>query len=158
MKKNTTTYLIIGALAIGGYLAYKKGLFSKKAEETTEETTEEKPEDTKTQTQSFLPSGASATTFATGSGGSSPVEKATAIIDIATSGKPLSEAINKAKGLLEDYKAGKVIIKTKKGQKNVKVTKKSSAEKRATRMAKRTTRKATRIAKRTTKKGVKTTM
>lgn len=151
MKKNTTTYLIIGAIVIGGYFAYKNGMFGKKTSATPDDTADDTaddttPDDTKP-VNINLPSTPATTTTATGSGGSTPLEKATAIIDIATSGKPLSDAIDKAKGLLEDYKAGKVIIKTKKGQKNVKVTKKNK-ERQAVRIAKRTERKAKRKAKR----------
>jgi hypothetical protein len=143
MKKNTTTLLIVGALAVGGYLAYKKGMFGKKTE--TDETPDEAPEgeDAPTTTKG----GGGSSSFATGGGGST--KGVTAILDIATSGKPLSDAIEKAKGIVEDYKAGRVIIKTEKGKKNISVTRKA---KQTERKAKRTERKATVKTKRTERK------
>ena len=138
MKKNTTTLLIVGALAVGGYLAYKKGMFGKKTE--TDETPDEAPEGEGEP--------------ASKGGGGTPAQKGvTAVLNIATSGKPLSEAIQKAKGIVEDYKAGKVIIKTGKS-KNVSVTRKA---KQTERKAKRTTRKATVKAKRTERKAKRKT-
>ena len=143
MKKNTTTLLIVGALAVGGYLAYKKGLFGKKSAET-DETPDEAPEGEGEP--------------ASKGGGGTPAQKGvTAILDIATSGKPLSDAIVKAKGIVEDYKAGRVIIKTEKGKKNISVTRKAKqTERKATVKAKRTERKATVKAKRTERKAKRT--
>jgi hypothetical protein len=144
MKKNTTTLLIVGALAVGGYLAYKKGMFGKKTE--TDETPDEVPEGEGEPKTTKGDGGSSS--YATGGGGGS--KGVTAILDIATSGKPLSEAIEKAKGIVQDYKAGRVIIKTKKGKKNVSVTRKA---KQTERKAKRTTRKASRKSKKIQKVG-----
>lgn len=131
MKKNTTTLLIVGALAVGGYLAYKKGMFGKKAAET-DETPDEAPE------------GEGEPASKGGGGTGSGSKGVTAIMNIATSGKPLSEAIEKAKGIVEDYKAKRVIIKTGKGKKDISVKRKA---KKTARKTKRTERKAKRKAK-----------
>lgn len=126
MKKNTTTLLIVGALAVGGYFAYKNGMFGKKAEDETPE--DETPEDKTEGGGGGTPSGSG--------GGSKAKKDLTAILDIENTGKPLSEAINKAKTLVEDYRAGKVVIKTPAGQKDIIVRRKSAVE-RAKRQAER---------------------
>lgn len=149
MKKNTTTLLIVGALAVGGYLAYKKGLFGKKSAET-DETPDEAPEG---EGEPASKGGGGSSSYSTGGGGTPAQKGVTAILDIATSGKPLSDAIVKAKGIVEDYKAGRVIIKTEKGKKNISVTRKA---KQTERKAKRTERKATVKAKRTERKAKRT--
>jgi hypothetical protein len=111
MKKQSQL-ILLGALAIGGYYAYSKGMFGKKStEETTpEETT---PEETtkngggETYTSRYTP--ATTTTTAT--------------IDYSSGGN-IKETINKAKQLVSEVKDLTVKIRTPKGQPNVKIAKK----------------------------------
>ena len=120
MKKQSQL-ILLGALAVGGYYAYSKGMFGKKStdETTPEETTPEettKTSEGKTYTSSYTP--ATTTTTAT--------------IDQSGGGN-IKESIEKAKELVSQFKDLTVRIKTPKGKPNVKIAKK----KRITRKAKR---------------------
>jgi len=97
MKKQSQL-ILLGALAVGGYYAYSKGMFGKK---TTEETTPEEttPEETtKEKTQ-------------------------TAIIDHSGGGN-VKQSIETAKEIVSQFKDIAVSIRTPKGQPNVKIAKK----------------------------------
>ena len=96
MKKQSQL-ILLGALAVGGYYAYSKGMFGKK---TTEETTPEEttPEETtKEKTQ-------------------------TAIIDHSGGGN-VKQSIETAKEIVSQFKDIAVSIRTPKGQPNVKIAK-----------------------------------
>ena len=108
MKKQSQI-ILLGALDVGGYFAYKNGQFVKK---TTEETTPEETTTTETGetiTTKFAPTTTPATT--------------TAIID-QSSGGNVKQSIEKAKELVSQFKDFTVKIKTPKGQPNIKVAKK----------------------------------
>lgn len=109
MKKQN--YLIFGAIAVAGYLAYKKGLFGKKTEETPEETT---PEETKSEGKPMSP------------GTSSAPGTAPTIIDISKGNITPAQAIEQAKNIVDTINNATVLIKTKKGQKNIVVKKKKT--------------------------------
>jgi hypothetical protein len=109
MKKQN--YLIFGAIAVAGYLAYKKGLFGKKTEETPEETT---PEETKLEGKPMAP------------GTSSSPGTAPTIIDISKGNITPAQAIEQAKNIVDTIHNATVLIKTKKGQKNIVVKKKKT--------------------------------
>lgn len=109
MKKQSQL-ILLGALAVGGYYAYSKGMFGKKTtEETTpEETTPEEKTTEKTQT---------------------------AIIDHSGGGN-VKQSIETAKEIVSQFKDIAVSIRTPKGQPNVKIAKKkkkkyTKAEKRS---------------------------
>jgi len=125
MKKQSQL-ILLGALAVGGYFAYTKGMFGKKStEETTpEETT---PEETTPQETTTTGSGGSYTTRYTPA-----TTTTTATIDQSGGGN-IKESIEKAKELVSQFKDLTVRIKTPKGKPNVKIAKK----KRITRKAKR---------------------
>jgi hypothetical protein len=109
MKKQSQI-ILLGALAVGGYFAYKNGLFGKK---TPEETT---PEETTPEETTTTPTGETVTTkFVPAT--------TTATID-QSSGGNVKESIEKAKELVSQFKDLTVKIKTPKGQPNVKVAKK----------------------------------
>ena len=97
MKKQSQL-ILLGALAVGGYYAYSKGMFGKKTtEETTpEETTPEEKTTEKTQT---------------------------AIIDHSGGGN-VKQSIETAKEIVSQFKDIAVSIRTPKGQPNVKIAKK----------------------------------
>ena len=110
MKKQN--YLIFGAIAVAGYLAYKKGLFGKKTEETPEETT---PEETKPEEGKPMAPGTSSAP------GTAPT-----IIDISKGNITPAQAIEQAKNIVDTIHNATVLIKTKKGQKNIVVKKKKT--------------------------------
>mgnify|MGYP003325914356 CR=1 FL=1 len=110
MKKQNL--LLLGAVAIAGFYAWKKGMFGgKKSEETTPE---EKSEETKEETPGGKP----------GTSTSAPT-----IIDISKGNITPAQAIEQAKNIVETVKNAKVLIKTKKGQKNIVVSKKKKKPK-----------------------------
>ena len=114
MKKQSQL-ILLGALAVGGYYAYSKGMFGKK---TTEETTPEEttPKETtktgggETYTTKYAP--ATTTT--------------TAVIDHSTGGD-ISKSIETAKQIVSEAKNLAVRIKTAKGKPNIKIHKKKKA-------------------------------
>lgn len=128
MKKQSTL-IIIAVLAVGGFFAYKKGLFGKKTEETeTPETDESKDE-----AKGSEPGTAKA---------SAPGAPAT-IIDTTRGNITVPQAIEQAKTLVEAVKGAKVLIKTKRGDSNIMVKSKSAskkASKKALKKAKKKTR------------------
>jgi len=124
MKKQSQL-ILLGALAVGGYFAYTKGMFGKKS---TEETTpEETPEKTTPEETTKTGGGESYTTRYTPA-----TTTTTATIDQSGGGN-IKESIEKAKELVSQFKDLTVRIKTPKGKPNVKIAKK----KRITRKAKR---------------------
>jgi len=124
MKKQSTI-IIIGILAIGGYFAFKKGLFGKKSEEPgTETETDESKAETK--------EGEPGTEKESAPG--KPGAPAT-IIDTTRGNITVPQAIEQAKSIVEAVKSAKVLIKTKRGNSNILVKGKSA--KKSDRMAKR---------------------
>jgi hypothetical protein len=123
MKKQSQL-ILLGALAVGGYFAYTKGMFGKKS---TEETPEETPEKTTPEEKTNTGGGESYTTRYTPA-----TTTTTATIDQSGGGN-IKETIEKAKQLVTEVKDLTVKIKTPKGKPNVKIAKK----KRITRKAKR---------------------
>jgi len=123
MKKQSQL-ILLGALAVGGYFAYTKGMFGKKS---TEETPEETPEKTTPEETTTTGGGESYTTRYTPA-----TTTTTATIDQSGGGN-IKESIEKAKELVSQFKDLTVRIKTPKGKPNVKIAKK----KRITRKAKR---------------------
>jgi hypothetical protein len=116
MKKQSQL-ILLGVLAVGGFYAYKKGMFGKKTTDITtpEETTpEEKTPEEKTNTgggESYTTRYTPATTTTT------------ATIDQSGGGN-IKETIEKAKQLVSEVKDLTVKIKTPKGKPNVKIAKK----------------------------------
>ena len=111
MKKQSQL-ILLGALAVGGYYAYSKGMFGKK---TTEETT---PEETTPEEKTTTGGGETYTSKYTPS-----TTTTTATIDHSGGGN-IKETIDKAKQLVSEVKDLTVKIRTPKGQPNVKVAKK----------------------------------
>jgi hypothetical protein len=116
MKKQSQL-ILLGALAVGGYYAYSKGMFGKK---TTEETT---PEDTTPEETTKTGSGESYTSRYTPS-----TTTTTAVIDHSNGGN-VEQSIEKAKQLVLEVKDLAVRIKTAKGQPNIKIAKKKKFSK-----------------------------
>jgi len=121
MKKQSQL-ILLGALAVGGYYAYSKGMFGKK---TTEETT---PEETTPEEKTTTGGGKSYTTKF------SPATKTTALID-QSSGGNIKDTIDKAKQLVSEVKDLTVKIRTPKGQPNVKIAKKKKKPTKAQRQS-----------------------
>lgn len=114
MKKQST--IIIVLLAIGGYFAYKKGLFGKKSEETETPGTDESKDETK---------GSESGTSKASAPGTAPAT----IIDTTRGNITVPQAIEQAKTLVEAVKSAKVLIKTKRGSSNILVKGKSASKK-----------------------------
>jgi len=108
MKKQSQL-ILLGALAVGGYYAYSKGMFGKKTTEETspEETTPEEKTTEKTQT---------------------------AIIDHSGGGN-VKQSIETAKEIVSQFKDIAVSIRTPKGQPNVKIAKKKKRPTKAQRQS-----------------------
>lgn len=120
MKKQNL--LLIGALAVGGYFAWKKGLFGGSG--STEEGEETTPgeEETETGTKKSIDT----------------------VLDTRTSGLSIPQAIEQAKSLTKEVKDIAVLIKTPKGTSDIVV---ASGSKKASRKLKRSTRRDNRLRK-----------
>ena len=122
MKKQSQL-ILLGALAVGGYYAYSKGMFGKK---TTEETS---PEETTPEEKTTSADGKSYTSKYTPS-----TTTTTALID-QSSGGNIKDTIDKAKQLVSEVKDLTVKIRTPKGQPNVKIAKKKKRPTKAQRQS-----------------------
>lgn len=129
MKKQNL--LLIGALAVGGYFAYKKGLFGGGGsdEETAKGGSDEGNDE--------------------GTEESSQIDT---VINTSKTGQTVKEAISQAKNLTKNVKDIAVLIKTPKGQSDVVV---ASGKKKADRKAKRAERKIKKSAKKAGKRDAK---
>ena len=119
MKKQSQL-ILLGALAVGGYYAYSKGMFGKK---TTEETTPEEttPEETTPKETTKTGGGETYTTKY-----APATTTTTAVIDHSTGGD-ISKSIETAKQIVSEAKNLAVRIKTAKGKPNIKIHKKKKA-------------------------------
>ena len=113
MKKQSQL-ILLGVLSVGGFYAYKKGMFGKK---TTDITT---PEETTPEEKTNTGSGESYTTRYTPA-----TTTTTATID-QSNGGDIKQTIEKAKQLVTEVKDLTVKIKTPKGKPNVKIAKKKN--------------------------------
>lgn len=122
MKKQNL--LLIGALAVGGFFAWKKGLFGGGgSDETARGGSETEPGDDDGEIDT--------------------------VIDTKKTGQSVSEAVRQAKELSKNVKDIAVLVKTPKGQSNVLV---ASGKKKEARKAKRQAKKAGRRDARLTKR------